>query len=87
APTAGRRSHDGADVRVFPKSGEPYKKTHLCAFSQELVDDEDSVSSDVQQPETLSAKMDACEEAPDRFSVCIVGAGAIGCHLAYVLQK
>jgi len=25
--------------------------------------------------------------AEDRFSVCVVGAGAIGCHIAYVLHK
>jgi len=45
------------------------------------------VPQDSERDAVESSSSRGCDETADRFSVCVVGAGAIGCHIAYVLHK
>lgn len=92
----GKRAHDGSDVRAYPVTGGPHKKVDPHDFPQKLKSDEATSLVPLQLPPgSLAASGTSASlglsptrsPTANRFSVCIVGAGAIGCHLAYVLQK
>jgi len=98
APPQAKRGWDGYDVRAYPRAVDAYKRTskdqHPAKDFSDSGDEEPQVDESTSLPSTSPAPESIAEAAPsasasevDRFSVCIVGAGAIGCHLAYTLHR
>jgi 2-dehydropantoate 2-reductase len=112
-----KRGWEGGEVRAYPTSVDPFKRTvkeqhpaiqlkddasadeeekeEKCKLEDETLlkgkkeaEDKSEPTSPLPTADCVAAdEPSSIENEPDNFSVCVVGAGGIGCHLAYVLHK
>jgi 2-dehydropantoate 2-reductase len=87
-----RELNDGIDSEHEAIPPECKEKPDICEAEVSTASPIDDEEQDIaKHPSTVNSSVQvnapAEEGEPRQFSVCIIGAGGIGCHLAYILQK